>query len=405
MSEPTDQKVATTLFRSFFRNLRKAPLSSFLFVELLGLPALFRMGASVLGSLNPGRRRSLPPKFADTKTRPELIDQSQEFRVQTAANVLTHMGIVGRFAKLIVLAGHGSHNTNNPFVSAYDCGACGGHAGDINARFLADLLNDPEVREGLSQRGIEIPSSTLFIPAVHETVTDHLHILDQNKVPDSHRPQIKKLLAAIEAAGEKTRLERQFARSNQLDSSPWRRTRNWSEVRPEWALAGNSCFVVAPRRFTSGANFDGRSFLHDYDWKKDLNFATLELIMTAPMLVTNWINMQYYASTVAPNVYGSGNKLLHNLVNETGVIEGNGGDLRIGLPWQSVHDGQKFVHEPVRLSVFIAAPSAEIEKIVEKHPTVKNLVSNRWLHLFQIADDGTIRQRTGEGEYREFSLL
>jgi len=36
--------------------------------------------------------------------------------------------------------------------------------------------------------------------------------------------------------------------------------------------------------------------------------------MTAPMLVTHWINWQYHASTCDPVRLGSGNKLLHNVV-------------------------------------------------------------------------------------------
>lgn len=402
------QRIAATLARSFFRNLRKAPMSSFLFVELFSLPAFLKMVRNLFHSLNFSNRKLLPNKFSDEKTHPGqssilLPDKSSmelDSKLKAAAAVLTHMGIKSRFARLIVLAGHGSHNTNNAFASASDCGACGGHAGDVNARFLADLLNDPQVRMGLKKQSIEIPSSTRFIAAVHETVTDHLYLLDQSRVPDSHREELSLLLAAIEKAGIAARQERQFARSACLDVSAWRRARNWSEVRPEWALAGNACFIVAPRSFTKNANFAGRSFLHDYDWRNDRNFETLELIMTAPMLVTNWINLQYYASTVAPQIYGSGNKVLHNLVNENGVVEGNGGDLRIGLPWQSVHDGEKFVHEPIRLSVFIAAPTAEIEKIISKHPTVRNLVANEWLFLFQIEEEsGKIMRRTVGGDY------
>jgi uncharacterized protein YbcC (UPF0753/DUF2309 family) len=133
-------------------------------------------------------------------------------------------------------------------------------------------------------------------------------------------------------------------------------------------------------------NLSSRAFLHDYDWSKDekSNYQTLELIMTAPMIVTNWINLQYYASTVAPQVYGAGNKLLHNLTNETGVLEGNGGDLRVGLSLQSIHDGHSFVHEPLRLSVFIEAPRDKIESMIEKHLLVRELIEHEWLHLIHI---------------------
>ncbi len=89
--------------------------------------------------------------------------------------------------------------------------------------------------------------------------------------------------------------------------------------------------------------------------------------MTAPMVVASWINLQYYGSTVNNRVFGSGNKVLHNVSGTIGVLEGNAGDLKVGLPWQSVHDGERFVHEPLRLNVFIEAPLDAIDGVIAKH--------------------------------------
>jgi uncharacterized protein len=95
--------------------------------------------------------------------------------------------------------------------------------------------------------------------------------------------------------------------------------------------------------------------------------------------------LQYYASTVDNRRYGSGNKVLHNVVGgRLGVFEGNGGDLRIGLPLQSLQDGTTLRHTPLRLSVFIEAPRAGIETIIAKHAAVRDLVENGWLHLLRI---------------------
>ena len=110
------------------------------------------------------------------------------------------------------------------------------------------------------------------------------------------------------------------------------RSRDWAQVRPEWGLAGNAAFIAAPRKRTRGIDLDGRAFLHDYDWRADAEFAVLELIMTAPMVVASWINLQYFGSTVNNRVFGAGNKVLHNVTGTIGVLEGNAGDLKSGLP-------------------------------------------------------------------------
>jgi len=331
-------------------------------------------------------------------TTPELASR--------AAGVLRHMGLTENFAKWVLIVGHGSQTTNNAMASALDCGACGGHSGDLNARLLVELLNDSQVRQGLQAEGILIPEETRFIPALHETVTDELYLIGMDQLTQEDRGELRGLERVFALASACARRERHEARSDTLDSDAARRALNWAEVRPEWGLAGNACVIVAPRRRTQGVGLSSRSFLHDYDWKKDekTGFKTLELIMTAPMVVTNWINLQYYASVVAPSVYGSGNKVLHNLVNENGVLEGNGGDLKVGLSIQSVHDGERPIHDPLRLSVFIEAPQQEIESIIQRHAVVRELVENEWLHLLQIdPESAQVSRRLKDGRYRPSS--
>jgi uncharacterized protein YbcC (UPF0753/DUF2309 family) len=75
------------------------------------------------------------------------------------------------------------------------------------------------------------------------------------------------------------------------------------------------------------------------------------------------------------------------------VLEGNGGALRPGLPWQSVHDGQGLQHEPLRLSVVIEAPRDAMRDILQRHPQVRALFDNGWLHLIAMDDDGQLRWR------------
>jgi hypothetical protein len=127
----------------------------------------------------------------------------------------------------------------------------------------------------------------------------------------------------------------------------------------------------------------------------------LELILTAPVVVASWISLQYYGSTVAPRAFGAGDKLLHNVTGGVGVVEGNGGVLRGGLPWQSVHDGAAPAHEPLRLSVVIEAPREPISAILDKHRAVRRLFENGWLHLFAMTAEGRIGHRWSAGGWRD----
>ena len=130
---------------------------------------------------------------------------------------------------------------------------------------------------------------------------------------------------------------------------------------------------------------------------QDKSFVVLELILTAPVLVASWIALQYYGSTVAPEMFGGGNKLLHNVIGGVGVVEGNGGNMRVGLPWQSVHDGERFMHEPLRLSVCIEAPREAMTEILSRHENVRALFDNGWLHLFALDHEGRMAWRYAKG--------
>ena len=124
--------------------------------------------------------------------------------------------------------------------------------------------------------------------------------------------------------------------------------------------------------------------------------------MTAPMVVTNWINLQYYASVTDNLKYGSGNKLLHNVVGgNIGVFEGNGGDLRIGLARQSLHDGKNWRHQPLRLSVYIAAPREAMTAIIHKHAHISDLINNQWMFLFQLDVAGNAIWQFQDNQWRQ----
>ena len=402
-----NRRVGTLKAKGAWQPFQRLPSGAFSLVETLGIGYMgailrrhFGTDSSPVESLglDSNDARALRPQLCLTDGDPIAR------KADLAASILRAMSLTAGFARLLVLVGHGSQSANNPQAAALDCGACGGQTGDINARALAGLLNDPSVRVELGKRGIDLPLDTLAIGALHNTTTDEVQLFDVEPLPESHAPDLERLRRNLLEAGHVTRAERAPSlglvalvnRPDALLRQIRRRARDWAETRPEWGLADNAAFIVAPRSRTRGRDLAGRSFLHDYNWADDQDGKVLELIMTAPMVVTHWINLQYYASTVDPDRFGSGNKVLHNVAcGRIGVFEGNTGDLRIGLSRQSVHDGERWMHTPLRLSVFIDAPRDRIERILAQHSTVRQLVDNQWLYLFRFADAGIERRHEG----------
>jgi uncharacterized protein YbcC (UPF0753/DUF2309 family) len=385
-----------------WNSFKTSAISCFSFVESAGWWFGLKLAQDALGlsraetgfATGSGPGRKAPVRQREESRQGHATGLAAPEQIELAAGALKNMGLTDRFARLVLICGHGSATYNNPYGPALDCGACGGHAGDANARLAADLLNAPEVRAGLAQRGIHIPDDTRFVAGLHNTTTDEVVLYDLHEWPAERATEADQLRRWLASAGKQARNERSAALGlsgaspENQEAEILHRSRDWSQVRPEWGLAGNAAFIAAPRARTRHLNLGGRTFLHNYDVQLDPDRSILELIMVAPMVVASWINLQYYGSTVNNRLFGSGNKVLHNVVGTLGVWEGNGGDLRPGLPEQSVHDGQKLAHEPLRLSVFLEAPPQDISAVLGRQPEVRQLVENGWIHLFALEPGG-----------------
>ena len=332
-------------------------------------------------------------RSASLRTRPTVEAENGagfglalEERISFAEGIVRTMCMT-RFGRLVVFCGHGSHNVNNPHASSYDCGACGGAPGGPSARVAVAILNDPQVRAGLQQRGITVPEDTRFVAAQHDTVSDVVTVLDRAAVPDSHEELVARFERDVAVAGERLARER----AGRLPGIPGKvraRGHDWAQVRPEWGLASNAAFVIGPRSITAEVDLACRVFLHNYDTDSDPDGSALETIFTAPLVVGVWISCQYYFSSVDPDQFGAGDKTLHNPVGGIGVVLGEGGDLQVGLPAQAVGVGQRRIHEALRLLAVVQAPRERIEAIIQRNEILQHLFGGKWMTLASRAHAG-----------------
>ena len=399
---------------SAWKAFKSSSLSSFAFVDSIGLFFARNLYHDAFGErplrqehhdraglLEHEDRTRLPRITSHVDGSPVSLDE----RCQLAESFLRTIGLTKDFARVVLLVGHGSESKNNAHAAGLDCGACSGQPGDVNARAAAALFNDENVRAGLAARGIDVPPATLFVGALHNTTTDEVTLFVEGDVSAAQQADVADVRGVLDRASIRTRRERAprlglgELSDAKLHAAVVKRARSWAEVRPEWGLAGNAMFIVAPRERSRHIDLEGRAFLHDYRFEDDQDHTILEAIMTGPVVVGHWINFQYYASTVDNARYGCGDKVLHNIVGgHLGVLEGNGGDLRIGLSLQSLHDGERWVHSPLRLAVIIEASRAAIDRVLEKHVKVRELVENEWIHLLQLdASERALFARTSGG--------
>lgn len=369
-----------------------APGSAFAFVELAG--GAYALGIA-RGAAALGTGHARPEESLRLARRADGADEAAR-RAALAEGFLRGIACDGGLARLFLVCGHAGCSTNNPHAAGLDCGACGGHGGATNARFLVQLLNDREVRAGLAGRGVHVPPDTHFIAGVHDTSTDEVRLLDDGVVPSTHAPDLARLRAALAAAGAAARAERASllgiaaTGDRAILRALRRRAADWSEVRPEWALARNAAFVAARRERTRGVDLGGRAFLHDYDPAADPDGMALEQIIAAPVVVASWINLQYLGSTVDNDRLGAGDKAVHNRVGSVGVLLGGGGDLRTGLPLQSVQDVDgRWMHQPLRLQVVLEAPTDRIDAVLARRREVRDLVENGWVRFLALDPDGS----------------
>jgi uncharacterized protein YbcC (UPF0753/DUF2309 family) len=361
------------------------PVAAFTGVEVFGAFAAARAARKT------ARPRRAAAPADDLPLAHEAIPLDERIFIAEAA--LRIMGLTRGFAPLVVFCAHGGGTVNNAFASAIDCGACGGNRGLINARVAAALLNDLVVRAALHERGIAIPATTRFVAAEHDTTRDTVRLLEDAGGP---------LAQALERAGATARARRRptLPQPPLGPGDPAARAGDWAQTRPEWGLARNAALIVGPRACTRGIDLDARCFLHSYDPHADADGRVLEQILTAPMVVAEWINLQYFFATVDPARFGSGDKVVQQPVGGVGVVAGNGGDLRPGLPLQSTTFGTQPYHEPLRLLAVVYAPRARIDAIVARQQVLRRLFDHRWVLLAAIdPDDGSVHRYAGANEW------
>jgi uncharacterized protein YbcC (UPF0753/DUF2309 family) len=301
--------------------------------------------------------------------------------------LLKSIGLVKNFAPLVYIVGHGATSVNNTHYAGYDCGACCGRPSSVNAKVAKMAANHPKVRELLKLRGINIPETTQFLPALHDTTRDEIVFYDE----DILTPENQKLHRQNESVFLKALANNAKERSRRFDTidsslslknvheKVKRRSLSLFEPRPELNHATNAMCIVGRRNLSKQLFLDRRSFLNSYDYKVDPTGDYLSIILGAVAPVAGGINLEYYFSRVDNQKLGAGSKLPHNVMGLIGVANGIDGDLRPGLPLQMIE-----VHDPLRILVVAEHFPDKVKYAINKNSLTYEWFKNDWVKLIAI---------------------
>ena len=376
-----------TTFKRFYQSVKYTFAAPFALVEVLGLAcgvwmALRSFFPRLATWINNKVTSSIRPAYPVT---PSLTGISFSDQCTYAASALRMIGLTTQFAPLVLFCGHGSSTQNNSYATGLDCGACGGRPGASNARILAKILNNPQVRQEIAKQAIVIPDTTVFIAAEHNTTTDDVTLYTDGLSIDAEKlQQLKADFLRAKQTNTVFRAAKMGYKGHALGAVNYTQIRSvdWGQVRPEWGLARNAAFIIAPRTLTETIDLDGRAFLHSYDWQQDPEGTSLRTILTAPLVVGQWINNQYLFSTLDNTAYGGGSKVTKNITGKIAIMQGNASDLMNGLPLQSVYktDSEPY-HHPARLMTVAYAPKTRLETIIKTESILQTLFGNGWVLL------------------------
>ncbi|MBL8002477.1 MAG: DUF2309 domain-containing protein [Flavobacteriales bacterium] len=395
-------------------------LGGWLITHTLGFWSAFKLFLSIFKpSMSPGTSDSFQHMDQASRLTVECTDPSHredglqvgftvEEMAQRVENVLRSIGLVERFAPVVYVVGHGASSVNNPHYAAYDCGACSGRPGSVNARVFCHMANHAGVRALLRERGIDIPDTTQFMGALHDTTRDEIAFYDE---------------ASLSGANVKRHLENEIVMKEALSLNAKERSRRFESVdtamapahvhervrrrsvslfepRPELNHATNALCIVGRRELTKGLFLDRRSFLNSFDADVDPEGRYLLNILNAAAPVCGGINLEYYFSRVDNQKLGAGTKLPHNVMGLVGVANGIEGDLRPGLPSQMIE-----VHDPVRLLIIVEHDPRVVLETIRKVAATYEWFGNEWVNLVAIHPRDRSLYRFKDGAFLPYHTL
>ncbi|MGR8940280.1 MAG: YbcC family protein [Gammaproteobacteria bacterium] len=407
--------------KAALKRLHVRPFSLFrgwLFTQTIGIGYALRLAWNVF---RPGGQLPKIRKLSEVKahTRLHLLRESdlptEDGRIlgfsfsemaDRIEGLLRNIGLTRHFAPLIVVVAHGSSSVNNPHFAAYDCGACSGKPGAPNARAFAWMANHATVRALLRERDIDIPESTLFIAALHNTSRDEISYFDepeetliQNRL-QTFKPFMRNALELN--ALERCRwfeLGPAHPTAKAAHEHVKARSQSIYEPRPEYNHSNNLYCIVGRRELTRDLYLDRRAFLHSYDPDTDPQGSILARILTAVIPVCGGINLEYLFSRIDNSVYGAGTKLPHNVIGLLGVANGVEGDLRTGLPSQMIE-----VHEPARLLIAVEQSREIVDKALAKIGEVREWIDNEWVRLASCDPESRLIHFYAQGDWQTVDL-